>query len=98
MFGGYDSTLFEGDLVKHPWFLPETNLWSVEASSLSITIADASGKQEFLVNESLTGFQARLSTQPIFAFPMPLLDKILASVNPQRPDARTAVVWIVTWT
>jgi hypothetical protein len=85
MFGGYDNTLFEGDLVKHPWFLPETNLWGVEASSLSLTTTDDSGRQDFLLNESLTGVQAILSTQPIFAFSKSILDKILASLNATNP-------------
>jgi hypothetical protein len=32
MFGGYDDTAFEGDLISHSIFPPHTERWSVEAS------------------------------------------------------------------
>jgi hypothetical protein len=60
-------------LIPHPWYQPETKMWNVEASSLSMTTAGSSGNPQVHVNVSLNGYRALLSTifHPV-AFTEPL--------------------------
>lgn len=93
IFGGYDSTAFEGDLVSHPIFPPSTPHWSVEASSLSMITTDISGNPRVLMNKSLTGYQAILQTlhSPL-SFPDPLFTHIIASLNVTKGICQERVV------
>lgn len=81
MFGGYDHKQFEGDLVKHPWYMPETHLWSIEASSILMTTTNTKGLKDVLLNESVANLQVTLTTSPNIGFPEHFLSKILATVN-----------------
>lgn len=86
MFGGYDNNQFEGDLVNHPWYMPETSFWSIEVSSVLMTTTNAEGLKNVLVDESLAGVQVTLTTGPQIQFPDRFLTKILAALNTTADD------------
>jgi hypothetical protein len=82
IFGGYDNTTFDVDLVSHPIYPSDTKRWSIEASFLSMTTIDVSGSPRALINKSLKGYQAIFSTRSFsILFPEPLFSQIVAPLN-----------------
>jgi hypothetical protein len=93
IFGGYDNTTIEGNLVSHPIFPPHTKRWSIEVSSLSMTIMDSSGNPQVLMDDSLKGYQAVLSTSHSSIYlPDPLFSRVLAPLNVTKGICQELVV------
>jgi hypothetical protein len=93
MFGGYEKSYFEGEMVPHPLFPPGTKYWSVEASSITLRTTGVSGKSHVLINESLFGYQAILNTRSSdLAFPEPLFSRIADAINMTKGMCNLRVV------